>query len=97
MAAPLIIFKMLDDMKKERIHQNICLIKNEIQNEKVIKINLLIKEDILRGLIIITDCHIYNYKVDIDSIIPIVKYYGLYTREFKQEFDNYNSECCVLF
>lgn len=96
MAAPLIVFMMLEEIKKEHILNDINIIKNAI-HEKVIKINLLIKNNILQGLIITTDLHIYNWNVDTNSIIPIVKYYGLYTKEFKQELDNYYQvDCCII-
>lgn len=96
MAAPLIVFMMLEEIKKERINNDINIIKNAI-HEKIIKINLLIKNDILQGLIITTDLNTYHWNVDTDSIIPIVKYYGLYTKEFKQELDAYYYDnCCII-
>lgn len=100
MAAPLIIFKMAHDMQNEQIKRDINLIKKTVNNEKVIKINLFVKNDLLQGIIINTDCNSYNFKVDSISIIPIAKHYGLYSNEFKQKLDNYYLDyldCCILF
>lgn len=95
MAAQLILWKWSEEMAHQRIKADLDSIKRTIGDKKIIKIQLWVNSNLLNGLIVTTDQDI-KCKMDENSIIPIAKYYGLYTPELKSELTQYDMTCCVI-
>lgn len=108
MSAQLIIIKLAAELAAERINQDIHTVETFIKHQKVIKLELWITvkdgpmgltgPDRLNGLVVTTLENQYYIKVDSESLIPIAKYYKLYTKDFRDAFDRYyRDQCCLLF